>query len=148
MANNFRPLSELKESREWIALSGKQRELVTFYIEESGYDKVASARKFYKCGTAASSYVAVSRVFGNQAVKSFLALHFNETPQEQFLESLKRASANPKLSYPRLQALRLQAKLLGFDAAALDAATEKVVAEKVSEREGKKYRTVVTEVVE
>jgi hypothetical protein len=147
VASKFIPLDSLKETREWIALSGKQRELVTFYICESGYDRVASVKKFYKCGSSASVYVTVNRVFGSAPVRAFLALHFAETPQEQFLEQLRRAVANPKLSYPRLQALRLQAKLLGMDASAIEAAIPegKIVGEKEFEREGKRYKTVVTE---
>ncbi len=144
MANKFVPIDQLKEMKEWVRLTADQREMVTFYIEKSGYDKVATVKKFFKCATEGSTRTSVGRQFGNEAVKAFLALHFCETPQEQFLEQLRKAIANPKLSYPRLQALRLQAKILGLSADAV-APEGRIVAEKEFEKDGKRFKTTVTE---
>jgi hypothetical protein len=143
--NKFLPLEELKTSREWIRLNASQRRLVSAYIA-SGYDKAQAVQTIYECGTEGSQRTTINRVFGNADVKAFLALHFGDTPQDQFKEELRRAISNPKLSQTRIQALKMLAKSLGLDEAAVPSAPAgKVVAEKEFEKDGKRFRTTVTE---
>jgi|SRR5580698_10663747 hypothetical protein len=155
MPNKWIPLSDLNgtngdPAREWVLLSNTYRKLITVYIE-SNYDKVAAVRACYTCGTEACVRTTINRSFGNSLVKSFLAVHMGQTPQDAFREELQRiASAPRKISMTRLQVLKMLAKQVGADTSALteiDSLSDgKVVAQKEFEKDGKKYKTTVTEI--
>ncbi len=154
MPNKFVPIEEMKTTPEWIKLSNNYREVVTAYIG-NGYDKEAAVKDLFKCGTRRGLIATISRVFGNADVRAFLSVHFGETERERFAEECRRVLNGKKISQQRLGALRILAKAQGINLAAvgeLEAAgakaDEKVVAEKIIERDGKKYRTTVTEVSE
>lgn len=154
MASKFIPLDQLKETPEWIRLSNKQRAVMISYIE-NGYDKTAAINAHYNCGKPRTASTLVSMVFGNADVRAFLSRHFGETERERFAEEVRRVLNGKKISQQRLGALRILAKAQGISLSAVEEveaaaakADEKVVAEKVIERDGKRYRTVVTEVSE
>jgi hypothetical protein len=154
MASKFIPLEEMKTTPEWIRLSNTYRDVVSAYLS-NGYDREAAVATVFKCGTRRGLIATVCRVFGNADVRAFLSVHFGETERERFAEECRRVLNGKKISQQRLGALRILAKAQGINPAAvgeLEAAgakaDEKVVAEKIIERDGKKYRTTVTEVSE
>jgi hypothetical protein len=153
--NKWIPLADLNGTNgdpapEWIRLSDVQRRLVTAYIG-SNYSKTEAVRAIYACGTPAGERTTINRSFGNSLVKAFLAVHMGQTPQDAFREELQRiASAPRKISMTRLQVLKMLAKQVGADTSALteiDSLSDgKVVAQKEFEKDGKRFRTTVTEI--
>jgi|ERR1700733_9049607 len=152
MANNWVPLEELKTTREWVRLSPTQRTVLEKYIS-NGYDREAAVKEIFKCSTLNSTRTTINRVFGNADLKAILSVHFAESELDKFKNEVRRVLNSKKVSTTRVAALRVLAKASGFNVSALSemeavAAEEKVVAEKIIERDGKKYRTTVTEVAE
>jgi hypothetical protein len=146
--NKFMSIEELTITREWIRLSGRQRELLVKYIE-LGHDKNAAVKAVgFTCKNDATVRVTVNRQFGHPDMRAALAVYFGETPLDAFKEELRRAMKSPRLSQQRVQILKMLAKTQGFDATALESSLSegKVVAEKEFERDGKKFRTTVTEI--
>jgi hypothetical protein len=154
MPNKWIPLADLNGTNgdpapEWIRLSNTQRKLVTAYVE-SKYDKVAAVRAVYHCAEGQSERTTINRSFGNQVVKSFLAILMGQTQQDLFREELQKIAASTKrISATKLQVLKMLAKEVGVDANALneqEAAPEGVVvAEKIVERDGRKLKTMVVD---
>jgi hypothetical protein len=145
--NKFLSIDELTITREWIRLSARQREMLLKYIELD-HDKIAAVKAAgFACKNDATVRVTVNRQFGNPSMRAALAVYFGETPLDAFKEELRRAMKSPRLSQQRVQILKMLAKTQGFDATALDASVSegKVVAEKEFEKDGKRFRTTVTE---
>ena len=155
MPSKWIPLADLNGTNgdpapEWIRLSDVQRRLVTAYIG-SNYSKTEAVRAVYNCAEGQSERTTINRSFGNQLVTFFLATHMGQTPQDAFREELQKIAASPKsISATRLQVLKMLAKQVGADTSALneiDSLSDgKVVAQKEFEKDGKKYKTTVTEI--
>ena len=139
-------LAELRETVEWCRLNTEQRELVAKYVELD-HNQDAAVKATSKLTTPKSVRVTAARRFGVPAVKDALAKYFGQTEIDKFRAELRRVLASGKISHAKLQTLKLLAKVNGFDASALELPEPegKVVVEKITEREGKKYRTTVTE---
>jgi hypothetical protein len=149
MTKAFLTPEALKATIQWVKLSPQQRSVLESYIG-NGFDKAAALKSAgYSLRTREILAVTTNRVFGNPDMKAALSVFFQEDPVEQFqAELLKVITSKAKVSYPRIAALKLLGKSLGIDATALDAVSEPVVSDKVVEREGKKFRQVITEVRE
>jgi len=152
VANNWLTLEELKETMEWIRLSPKQRELVTLYIQND-YSKAGAVKTLYKCSTPQSFCTTINRVFGNAEVKAALSTYFKQSELDKFKEEVRQVLRGKRISPTRVAALRVLAKAHNVNLAAMGeleaaATEEKVVAEKTFSKDGKTYRTTVTEVSE
>jgi len=156
MESKFIPLDDLNGKNgsapdlTWIRLSDNYRRLVTEYVAQN-YDKVAAVKAIYKGATRRSVISTVARTFGNADVKAFLAKHFGMSDLDVLQEEIRRVLRSPKISQQRLSALRLLARAQGISLSVLnevEASAEKVVADKIIERDGKRYRTKVTEVTD
>lgn len=133
-------IEELRQHPVFSELTDRQRTLVEIFLETG--DREKAARAAY--GDKSPARV----LFAKPRVKRCLAVAAGEDSTLDELKSdLRKMMRSPKTTPSQIAAARLYAKLSGF----VDSEPEpegKIVADQVLERDGRKLRTVVTDVTE
>lgn len=139
----FLSLEELKETRQWIGLTEQRRKLVETYIT-NGFDKQAAVKAAYNITTERSLTRTTAFLFAAPAITETLAVFFQDDPLTPFREEIRRELRRHKLTPQRVALFRLAAQVHGIvDVTAQPEGT--VVAEKEFEKDGRKFRTTVTD---
>lgn len=113
------PLSELKETTEFLRLTPRQQLYVSTYVETGmalgRYDDEAAIRMAYRCSTDES--VRVMRYALKRSIKvvEVLNMHFGKNATAAFLDDVNRAIRNKHLTQAQLEAIILKSKILGID---------------------------------
>jgi len=114
-------LEELYATREFRNLSAQCGCFVDVLIQSRG-DQTLAAQQAFSC---VSTEVARSMSYGllrKNSIRAVLALFFQWTPREEFLEELAEVSRSRNVGHQRMRALELRARLLfGIDLKTLDA---------------------------
>jgi hypothetical protein len=147
-------IEELRSTPEWATCTDKQRRLIEVYLETGSRD--TAVQRAY--GTTLSKHV--SSYFRMPAVKRGLAAAFGEEPKQSPIDRLKsdlrKLMLDPQTNSSQIAAVRMLMALEGFSVEkppTLDAGTfgeqppeGKVVADQVIEQDGRRLRTVVTDI--
>lgn len=142
-------LEQIREHPAFLDLMPRQRTLVEEYLTHGDKKKATH--------TAYTSKTASQIVFSKTPVRRVLAIaageKFAEPVEKSALDTFRRdvqlLMKNPKTTPSQIAAARLYATLNGFaDSVADESPKGKIVADQVIERDGRKLRTVVTDVTD
>ena len=146
MPSKFLTIEETRQTSQWAHATASDREMFLKWAE-CDHDKVAAVKALRQPKTEKSARVTASRIFGTPIMRALCAVHLGDTALDQFNADLRRTLGRGKLSHAKLQALKLLAKVNGFEVVLESALPDgKVVAEKTFEKDGKHFRTTVTEI--
>lgn len=141
-------IEQIREHACYLDLTPRQQKLVTEYLT-NGFDKEKAVRVAYPGKTPYQT------VFSKARVRRVLALAAGENFGEKsaldiFKQDVQKLLRSPKSTPSQIAAAKLYAQLNAFVDSA-DGESEpqgKIVADQVIERDGRKLRTVVTDVTD
>jgi hypothetical protein len=143
-AKDFLGIDVLRKTRAFSELTEKQKATVEAFVS-NGHNKLAAVQSAYNCKSAASARTLINRLFSNPAVVAVLALHFQDDPLDTLKAEVRRALRDKHLTPQRAAMLRLLAELQGVGSDSEKPTDSPVIADKVIERDGRRLRTVVTD---
>jgi hypothetical protein len=111
-------LIKIQNTPEYGRLTGKQKLWVSTYIaggeKDGNYDPVYATKVAYECKSKETARVMSYSLVQNIRIAEILNMHFNKSPNEEFLRDLDRAVKNKHLTPSQLGALRIKAELFGY----------------------------------
>lgn len=106
-----KPISELKETPEWLSLTLKQRKFLELYVA-NGYDAKAAYFSVYDCKDEHTAHCASYARLQSPKVAMFLHLHFNGDPEDVFIKLIMRMILNKKLTPEQVEVMKIYAPLV------------------------------------